>query len=85
MTLGWVAPVTRSDGTPLSLSDINGYWIYYGTTAGAYTNNLDVTDGTATTYTITNLPVGTYYVAMTTYDSAGMESAKSTQVIKTVP
>jgi hypothetical protein len=85
MTLGWVAPVTRSDGTPLSLSDINGYRIYYGTTAGAYTNNFDVTDGTATTSTITNLPVGTYYVAMTTYDSAGMESAKSTQVIKTVP
>jgi len=84
MTLSWVAPAARSDGTSLSLSEIEGYRIYYGTTAGAYPNSVDVTDGTATTATVTNLPVGTYYVVMSTYDTAGVEGAKSAPVTKTV-
>ncbi len=84
-TLGWVAPATRADGTPLSLSDIDGYRIYYGTKSGVYTSTYDVTDGTATSITISSLPVGTYFIAMTTYDSAGMESAKSAEVVKSIP
>ena len=84
-TLGWVAPATRADGTPLSLSDIDGYRVYYGTKSGVYTSTYDVTDGTATSITISSLPVGTYFIAMTTYDSAGMESAKSAEVVKSIP
>lgn len=84
-TLGWVAPATRADGTPLSLSDIDGYRVYYGTKSGVYTSTYDVTDGTATSITISSLPVGTYFIAMTTYDSAGMESAKSAEIVKSIP
>ena len=84
MTLQWTAPVTRADGTPLSLADIDGYHIYYGTSAENYSNQLDVADGTAQTVTITDIPVGTYYIVMTTYDDSGLESDYSSMVIKTI-
>jgi hypothetical protein len=80
----WTAPVSRADGTPLSLSDIDGYHIHYGTSAGNYPNSFDVTDGTAQSASVNNLPVGTYYVVMTTYDVNGLESAYSSMVSKLV-
>jgi hypothetical protein len=84
MSLQWTAPVTRSDGTPLSLSDIDGYRIYYGASAGNYPNRIDVADSTAQSVTVTDMPVGTQYVVMTTYDVNGLESAYSSMVTKNV-
>jgi hypothetical protein len=81
-TLQWTAPTTRSDGTSMSLSDIGGYHIYYGTSAGNYTDQIDVTDGTTQAATITDMPVGTYYLVMTTYDVGGLESAYSSMATK---
>lgn len=85
LNLNWVAPSTRADGSPLSLADIAGYRVYYGTSPGTYPNMYAVTNGAATSVTINGLPVGTYYVVMSTYDAAGLESAKSAPVTKTVP
>ena len=85
ITLQWTAPVTRADGTPLSLADIDGYRIFYGDSAGNYPNRLEVPDGTAQSATITDIPVGTYYIVMTTYDVGGRESAYSSMVAKTAP
>jgi hypothetical protein len=82
LTLQWTAPVTRADGTPLSLSDIDGYHIYYGASAGNYPNRIDVTDGTAQAATITDMPVGPYYLVMTTYDVSGIESTYSSMATK---
>lgn len=82
LTLQWTAPVTRADGTPLSLSEIDGYRIYYGISAGNYPDWIDVADGTAQTVTITDMPTGTYYIVMTTYDVNGNESAYSSMVTK---
>ncbi|MEZ5543289.1 MAG: putative Ig domain-containing protein [Pseudomonadota bacterium] len=84
MTLSWVAPTQRADGTVLSLSEIGGYRLYYGTTPGAYSNTVEIADGAATTATITDLALGSYYVVLSTYDSNGLEGAKSSPVIKTV-
>ena len=83
LTLQWTAPVTRTDGTPLSLANIDGYRIFYGDSAGNYPNRLEVQDGTATSATITDLLVGSYYIVMTTYDVSGRESAYSLMVAKT--
>jgi len=85
LSLQWTAPLTRADGTPLSLADLDGYHIYYGPSAGNYPNQLDVADGTAQTATITDMPVGTYYIVMTTYDVSGLESPYSSMVAKTTP
>jgi hypothetical protein len=84
MSLQWTAPVTRADGTPLSLSDIGGYHIYYGTSAGNYPNQIDVPDGTAQAVTITDMQVGTYYLVMTAYDARGLESVFSSMATKNV-
>jgi len=82
-SLNWTAPSTRSDGTPISLANINGYRIYHGTSPGNYTNVEDVPDGTATTAVVTDVPAGTHYVVMTTYDTDGRESAQSQEISKT--
>ena len=81
-SLSWTAPVTRADGTPISLAEIEGYRVYYGTSRGNYPNLLNVTSGAATSTTVNNLQPGTYYVVMTTYDNSGLESAWSAAVTK---
>jgi hypothetical protein len=83
LTLSWVAPVTRSDGTPLSLADIDGYHIYYGNSPGNYPYQVNVSDGTTQQATLKNLAAGTYYIVMTTYDVSGLESSYSVMVKKT--
>jgi len=81
-SLQWTAPVTRADGSPLSLADIDRYWIYYGASAGNYTNRFSVTNGTAQAATVSNVPTGSWYVAMSTVDTSGQESARSAAVVK---
>jgi len=83
LSLNWVAPVARADGTPLSLADIDGFHIYYGNKAGSYPYRVKVADGTTQRATLKNLAIGTYYVVMTTYDVDGRESGHSAMVKKT--
>jgi len=83
-SLGWTAPATRSDGMPLSLADINGYRLYYGASTGIYPDVVEVSDGTATSATVTGVPLGINYVVMTTTDSGGRESVYSQEVSKIV-
>ena len=82
-TLSWTAPVSRADGTPLPLSEIDGYRIYYGELSGSYPNSVEVADGAAETVTVTDVPVGDYRVVMTTYDVDGRESGYSSETAKT--
>ena len=83
LSLSWTAPTTRADGTPISLSDIDGYRIYYGTSKGSHPNQVNITSGSVTSKTIGNLASGKkYYLVMTTYDNSGRESAKSPEINK---
>lgn len=81
VTLSWETPTSQSGGTPLA--DLAGYNLYLGTSPQSYTDVTDV--GKVKTYTITNLPGGTYYFVITAYDSAGSETEYSDEVKKTVP
>ena len=83
INLSWVAPVEREDGTPIMMSEIGGYRIYYGTTPGSYPDHVDVTDGSTMTATLIGLASGTYYIVVTTYDVNGRESAHSSMVSAT--
>jgi hypothetical protein len=74
IALSWVAPSTRFDGTALSLSDIAGYRIYMGTSANSLAPVLDLEDGTLDRHVMENLDSGTYYFAITAYDTSGSES-----------
>ena len=82
--LSWVAPAEREDNSALSLSDIAGYKIYYGTTQSQYSDNVTINDSTATGYTFTSLPAGTYYIVVTTIDTEGRESQYSPEVVITI-
>ena len=84
ITLSWNAPLKRSDGTPLSLAEIDGYRIHYGKTAGNYTSHANLGDGSAQRAILTDLPLGTYYLVMTTYDVNGRESGYSSMVTMNV-
>lgn len=65
-------------------SDLVGYRLYYGTSAGVYDHTLDV--GNVTTRTVPGLePGSTYWFAATAYSSAGLESDFSNEVSYTVP
>jgi len=83
-TLAWVAPVARADASPLSLAEIGGYRVYYGTIEGDYPNRIELADGSADQVTLTDLPPGTYYFVVTTYDMGGRESEYSSEVVKTI-
>ncbi|MBI5755921.1 MAG: fibronectin type III domain-containing protein [Nitrospirae bacterium] len=79
-TLLWDPPTTNTDGT--ELTDLTGYKVYYGTESGNYTASTDV--GNVTTYTVSDLPPQTYYLAVTAYDVYGNESDYSNEVSKTI-
>ncbi len=80
-SLSWVAPTTNVDGTPLT--DLAGYKIYYGTSSGNYTSNINI--GNATNYQVANLTNGLiYYFAVTASDTSGNESGYSNEASKTI-
>ena len=81
INLSWVAPAEREDNTAISLSEIAGYKVSYGTTQGQYTSNVTINDGSAVGHTFTDFPAGTYYFVVTTLDTEGRESQYSTEVI----
>ena len=84
VTLSWIAPAEREDGSPIAMSEIAGYRIYYGETEGDYSNEVDVSDGDTMQVTLKNLPAGTYYIVLTTLDSDGRESIFSETIIANV-
>jgi hypothetical protein len=84
VSLSWVAPTSRSDGTPISVSELSGYTVHYGSEPGSYTNSVGIDDPFATSLTVTDLPVGTYYFVLTAEDSNGLESDYSGVVTKQV-
>ena len=62
--------------------DVVGYKVYWGTASRVYQPPTVLTNATAT---VSNLPPGTYYFAVTAYDAAGNESAFSREVSKVIP
>lgn len=84
-TLTWVAPTEREDNTPLQLSDIAGFRIYYGTAQGEYTDTVDINDRTAEQAEVPSLTAGiTYYIVVTAIDIQGRESDFSNEVTLTI-
>lgn len=82
MTLAWISPTTKADGTPLA--DLAGYRILLGTTSGVYSQTITVANPYAQTYAITGLPASTYYAVVKAFDSANNESSASAEVFKVV-
>jgi hypothetical protein len=76
-------PVTLA-WDPNGEADLGGYRVRYGQTSGSYTQSVDV--GNVTTATLLDLQPGvTYYIVVTAYNTAGLESLPSNEVSFTTP
>lgn len=84
IALSWVAPAEREDGTPISMAEIAGYRVYYGTSQGVYTNQVDISDGDTMLAVLSGLTAGTYYLVVTTVDMDGRESGFSQTVTRNI-
>jgi hypothetical protein len=73
VSLAWDASVSEN---------ISGYKVYIGNASQTY--NAPTTIGNVTTYTVTGLSNGTYYFAVTAFDTAGNESGFSNEVSTTI-
>ncbi|MDJ0805228.1 MAG: fibronectin type III domain-containing protein [Gammaproteobacteria bacterium] len=82
--LSWRAPTTRTDGSPLDPSELEGYRVYYGTSPDDLVLREELLGISATEITLNISIPGTYYFAITAYDSNGLESAFSKVVSKEV-
>jgi hypothetical protein len=74
-TLDWTPPTANSDGS--ALTNLAGYTVYYGTSPDNLTQSVKISNPGLTAYTLSNLTSGTWYFAVTSYSSAGVESTRS--------
>ncbi len=74
-TLEWTVPTTKTNGE--TLADLAGYRIHYGKSAASLDKSIEVRNPSVSTYVIEGLPPGTYYFAVTAFNSRGYESDRS--------
>ncbi len=82
LTFGWQAPTENSNGTPIT--NLAGYKIHYGTASQQYTQVVEVSNPSLSRYVMDSLSSGTYYFAITAYNSQGIESGLSGEVSTTL-
>jgi hypothetical protein len=75
--LSWTAPTQNTDGS--ALTNLAGYKIYHATTSAdvAAATPITVSDKTAVTYTITELPTGPRYYGIKAINTEGIMSVMS--------
>lgn len=76
VTISWTPPTENTDGS--ALTNLAGYHIYYGTSQSNLSQLVKITNPGLATYVLGNLATTTYYFAMTSVNSKGEESARST-------
>jgi len=80
--LGWVAPTENNNGSPIT--DLAGYKIHYGVTSQDYTKVVAVSNPSLSRYVLDSLESGTYFFAITAYNSKGIESTLSGEISATL-
>lgn len=74
-TLEWTMPTTGTDGS--QLADLAGYRIHYGKTVASLDTTIEIRNPSVSSYVIENLVPGTYYFAVTAFNSRNHESERS--------
>lgn len=80
--LNWAAPTENTDGS--ALTNLAGYNIYFGTSSTTMTQKITVASVGMLSYVVSNLSHGTWYFAITSYNSAGVESDPSGAVAASI-
>ncbi len=78
LQISWQAPTENVDGTPVD--GIDTYRIHYGGFSRSYDEIVEV-GGNQSSHVL-ELPVGSYYIAMTAVDVDGEESALSQEIVR---
>ena len=81
-TLDWMPPTANSDGS--ALTNLAGYTVYYGTSPNDLSKSVKVANPGLATYSVTGLSSGTWYFAVTSYSSDGVESGRTSTVSTTI-
>ena len=76
--------MTRQDGSAISIAEIGGYYVYYGTSISSMTHSVTVAGGSSSQYQVTGLTPATYYFRVSAYDLQGIEGAPSAVGSKTI-
>jgi hypothetical protein len=82
-TLSWTPPTQNTDGS--TLSNLAGYRILYGTSAGSLNKTIQVANAGTMRYVVENLATGTWYFSVRAYSSTGAESTASNTASKAIP
>jgi len=81
-TVTWTKPTKNTDNS--ALTDLAGYKVVFGNSAGSLSQSKSINDPNATSTTIPALGSGTWYFAVRAVNASGVESANSTVVSKTI-
>jgi len=82
VTLEWLPPESNTDGS--YAGDLAGYVIYWGTESGNYDQQVRIETVGLTAYVVDSLSPATYYFTATAFNSAGVESDYSNEVVRQV-
>jgi hypothetical protein len=83
-TLSWTTPPQNADGS--KITNLAGYYIYYGTSPNNLNQRIQVTDPQTTSYTVSKLRSGTtYYFSIVAFTSNGIRGIASPTVSKSIP
>lgn len=77
VTLSWVPPTERTDGTPLQT--LAGYKISYGRMSEVYDYTINIDNPGLASYVVEDLVPGDWYFVMAAYDTEGLESDYSNE------
>lgn len=79
----WTIPTENEDGSVLT--NLAGFRLYQSSVSGSYTTPVvDIANPSISIYTLDNVDLGEWYFVVTAYNSDGVESVYSNEVVKTI-
>jgi hypothetical protein len=72
-SLSWTIPTQNADGTPLT--DLAGFNVLYGQSPSNLSQVVTINDPKTSTYVVQQLSSGTWYFALVSVNSAGVQSS----------
>lgn len=75
VTISWTPPTQNTDGS--MLTNLAGYYIYYGSNYASFTNSLQLSNPALTSWVMSSLDSTDIYFAMSAYSATGAESTNS--------
>ncbi|MBS0377904.1 MAG: putative Ig domain-containing protein [Proteobacteria bacterium] len=82
-TLDWTAVTLNTNGS--ALTNLAGYYVYYGTSQSNMNQTVKIANSTVTTYLVQNLSSGTWYFGVAAYTTTGVIGQVSNVGSKSIP